>query len=168
MKDIELRAPEPADLDLIMQIENDPALWEHSSVNTGPYSRFQLKRYIEENTNDIYTDRQQRFIIETSADDVAGIVDIFDFDPRNCRAEIGIIILPEYRNKGIGLLAMNELERHCFGFLGMKQIYAHVRKDNQPACSFFAKCGFTESGTMKSWLRSGKTYHDVVLYQKVL
>lgn len=165
--DITLRAPEPYDLDLLMEIENDTVLWEYSSMNTGPYSRFQLKRYIEENTNDIYADRQQRFIIETSGGDVAGLVDIFDFDSRNSRAEIGIVILSSYRGYGIAASAISLVEKHCFGFLGMKQLYAYVRKDNAPACALFSGCGFSESGTLKSWLRSGNMYHDVVLFQKV-
>ena len=40
MSDIILRAPEPEDLEIMLAVENDPLLWEHSSENTGPYTRY--------------------------------------------------------------------------------------------------------------------------------
>ena len=38
-----LRAPEPEDLDCMLQFENTSTLWEVSNA-TGPYSRFYLKQ----------------------------------------------------------------------------------------------------------------------------
>ena len=54
-----LRAPEPEDLDCMLQFENTSTLWEVSNA-TGPYSSFYLKQYLETNQNDIYTDGQLR------------------------------------------------------------------------------------------------------------
>lgn len=167
MTEIRLRAPEPHDIDVMMEIENDMFLWEHSSVNTGPYTRFQLKRYIEENVNNIYEDHQQRFMIETAEGEVAGMVDLFEFDARNNRAEVGIAVLPHFRRSGVAASAISSLEEHCFGFLGMKQLYSYVRTDNEEACSLFMKCGFRETGILKSWIRCGNVYYDVAVYQKM-
>ena len=36
---------EPSDVDVLMRLENDEELWENGIV-TGPFSRFQLERYI--------------------------------------------------------------------------------------------------------------------------
>jgi hypothetical protein len=44
---ISLRAPEPEDLEVMLSFENDAALWELGTA-TGPYSRYQMKRYIAE------------------------------------------------------------------------------------------------------------------------
>ena len=41
-----LRAVEPEDLDVMYEMENDPAMWDVSSF-TVPYSRFVLRQYIE-------------------------------------------------------------------------------------------------------------------------
>ena len=75
MIEIGLRAPEPEDLEIMLAVENDPGLWEHSSENTGPYTRFQMKQYIAGNTNDIFTDRQLRLMITLTDGRIAGIVD---------------------------------------------------------------------------------------------
>ena len=51
--------------------------------------------------NDIFADSQVRLIIET--DDRRaniGLLDLVNFDPRHQRAELGIILLNEYRGMG--------------------------------------------------------------------
>ncbi|KAA6308402.1 Spermidine N(1)-acetyltransferase, partial [termite gut metagenome] len=50
---IRLRAPEPEDLTLMYETENDTSLWEFGCL-TSPYSRFALKQYIESTQNDLF------------------------------------------------------------------------------------------------------------------
>lgn len=165
--DIILRAPEPEDLGIMLDIENDSDLWIHNGGNTGPYSRYQMKQYIAANTNDIFTDRQLRLMIVLPDGKVAGIVDVFDFDVRNNRAEVGIVVLSEFRGKGIGRNALRMMEEHCFGFLSMNQLYAYVRCDNEAGRETFLSCGFTETAVLKSWIRRGQQYYDVCMFQKI-
>ena len=47
---LRLRAPEPEDLDVMMELENGMEPWE-VSTSTGPYSRYQLKCFLEESQN---------------------------------------------------------------------------------------------------------------------
>ena len=58
---IRLRAPEPEDLEVMFRFENATDVWEMSNT-TGPYSRFQLKQYIEQTQNDLFADRQLRLM----------------------------------------------------------------------------------------------------------
>ena len=96
-----LRAPEPEDLDVLFGMENDTTLWMVSG-NAVPYSRYQIKRYIQQSQHDFYTDRQVRFMIVRVSDGVVmGSVDLTDIDPYNGRAEIGIALLSEFRGQGI-------------------------------------------------------------------
>ena len=88
---ISLRAPEPEDLEVMLSFENDAALWELGTA-TGPYSRYQMKRYIAESQNDLYADGQLRLMIVCEKQGVAGIVDVFSFDARHNRAEVGIVV----------------------------------------------------------------------------
>ena len=105
---IRLRAPEPEDLDVMMLFENDEDQWENG-IATGPYSRYQLKQYIGQSTNDLYTDRQLRLMIELPQTGVVGIVDLCSFDPRHNRAEVGVMVLEEYRHRGIASEALRQL-----------------------------------------------------------
>ena len=159
-----LRAPEPEDLDCMMQFENTPSLWEVSNA-TGPYSRFYLKQYIESNKNDLYADNQLRLMIESPEKEVVGIIDIFNFEPFHNRAEVGIVVDEAHRGKGVGECALSMLIEHCFLFLGIHQLYAHIDVTNTPCRCLFKKCGFEECARLKDWMRTGKTYRDVVMVQ---
>ena len=48
-----LRAPEPEDLELMYRMENDTTLWSVGNTLL-PYSRYTLKKYIDNKKNDIY------------------------------------------------------------------------------------------------------------------
>ena len=61
---IVLRAPEPEDLEVMYRMENLPEMWAVSNA-TVPYSRYVLRRYIENCRNDIYADRELRLMIQT-------------------------------------------------------------------------------------------------------
>ena len=95
---ISLRAPEPEDLEVMLSFENDAALWELGTA-TGPYSRYQMKRYIAESQNDLYADGQLRLMIVCEGQGVAGIVDVFSFDARHNRAEVGIVVRKDLRGR---------------------------------------------------------------------
>ena len=89
--DIYIRALEPNDLEFIYAIENDQSIWEVSNTNT-PYSRFLVKQYLENAHQDIYEAKQLRLAICQDQDFPAvGLVDLFDFDPKNNRAGVASI-----------------------------------------------------------------------------
>lgn len=161
-----LRAPEPEDLGCMMQFENTPSLWEVSSPS-GPYSRFHLKQYLETTQNDLYSDRQLRLILESPEGKVAGIVDLFHFDPFHSRAEVGIVIADAYRCKGVGKLALEMLTCHCFQYLGIHQLYACIGTNNEASRRLFHACGFTECAYLKGWMRQGSDFGDVVMVQRI-
>lgn len=161
-----LRAPEPEDLDAMYRFENEPTLWETSNP-TGPYSRFYLKDYIATNRNDIYIDRQLRLMMVDDLDEVVGIVDLFRFEPFHNRAEVGIVIAPEHRGKGLGTLALQMLHEYAFGYLGLHQLHASALTGNRAAQALFRKTGYEMVATLKEWIRVGDSYSDVVVMQLV-
>lgn len=134
---------------------------------TCPYSRFQLERYIAENSNDIYTDGQLRLIIELRDGETAGAIDVFSFDPRHRRAELGIVVLKEFRRRGIGRVALSLMERYCFRFLGIHQLYAYIQKENTACLNLFHSSGYDTTGVLKDWLYTSDGYRDVCLLQKL-
>lgn len=162
---IGLRAPEPEDLELMFRLENDEDVWENGGV-TGPYSRYQLKKYIAEAKNDIFADGQLRLMIETCEGETVGIIDLFNFDARNHRAEVGIVVRKEYRQKGFGQMALDLLERHAFGVIGLHQLYVYVRKPNKASLELFLRSGYVLAGTLADWICMGGSYQDVCLLQK--
>lgn len=162
-----LRAAEPEDLDIMYQMENDPSLWDISCF-TVPYSRYLLKQYIENSSSDMFADKQLRLMIVGKADDrVVGTIDITDFVPLHGHGAVGIAVLNEYRGKGFAKEALNLLCDYVFGFLRMKQLYAHIPVDNEASIAIFTSCGFQQCGVLKAWLHVEECYKDVVMLQLV-
>ena len=164
---IRLRALEPEDIDLLYSIENNPAEWAVGAT-TMPYSRDVLRQYILSTTGDIFTDKQVRLIIETTDQKPLGIIDLTSFDPKNLHAEIGITILPEYRNKGIATRALHLLEEYASHTVHIHMLYAVIPDDNAESLKTFTKCGFSVVSTLKDWLFDGRKYQNAQLLQKII
>lgn len=161
-----LRAPEPEDLDVLFNMENDSSIWMVSG-NAVPYSRYQIKKYIQQSQHDFYTDRQIRFMIEREADNVVmGTVDLTDIDPYNGRAEVGIALLSEYRGQGIASAALKIVLGYAKRVLRLRQLFCLVPADNETSVKLFASNGFGERGRLQQWLVHEESYSDVLILQK--
>lgn len=164
---IYLRALEPEDLDLVFRIENNLDFWE-VSANSAPYSRYLIKQYLENAHRDIYEVKQLRLVICDSTDQAIGLIDLFDFDPKNRRAAVGIVIEEESaRNKGYGKQALELLSNYSFTHLALHQIYAHVGADNTASRKLFESLGYRQAGRKKDWNFVNGSFKDELLYQLI-
>lgn len=162
-----LRAPEISDLDFMFHIENDTRLWMVSDCKI-PYSRYLLQQYIENNAHDLYIDRQLRLmIIRRQEDKVMGCIDLFDFNPTNRRAEVGIVIDEAYRGRGYAKEALALLCNYATQTMDIHQLYAYILCDNRAACKLFEQEEFSQTATLTDWVRSGREYYPVYLYQRI-
>lgn len=164
---IKLRALETGDLDLLFELENNPSVWEISGT-MAPYSRDVLKLYLENAHRDIYDVKQLRLVICTLDNEAIGLIDLFDFDPKNKRAGVGIIISDEgKRNKGIGTEALEILCRYAFKTLGLQQLYANILEENERSLHLFKKLGFQLVGTKRDWIFTEGVFKNELLFQKI-
>lgn len=163
-----LRALEPNDLGIMYEWENDTQVWRASGT-VAPFSRHLLSRLIDEQQFDIYATRQMRLVIEDMASgEVVGAVDLFEFDPQNRRAGVGIIITPPYRRRGFATDALLAVERYTSQVLHMHQLWCSVAADNEPSLKLFHRTGYTECGRRREWLLSSSGNIDEILMQKIL
>ena len=168
---MKLRAPELSDLDLLFELENDREQWLTSNTRA-PLSRAALKQFIVRSAQyDMFALRQQRFVIELGDDGkeaAIGFVDLTDFSPEHHRAEVGILLLPAYRGKGLGRKALQMLIAYAHEVLTLRGLYAFVPIDNVSSCSLFRSEGFVEVGTLCDWFFFAGNYRDAQLFQKKL
>lgn len=144
-----LRKLEPCDLPFLYQWENDAAMWVDADTHN-PLSQQDLRDYIESTTGDIYKDGQLRLIIEHEGVTM-GCMDLFDFDPRNRKAAIGMYIAPVYRHQGIGAKALVLLEQYAFEYLQLRMLYAIIATTNEPCSRLYAHAGYEPSSPLKAW-----------------
>ena len=164
---IKLRALESTDVDLLYKWENDTAIWQVSNT-TVPFSRENIEQFITYE-RDIYADKQLRLIIgEIDNDKAIGCIDLFDFDMRNQRAGIGILIAEESdRKKGYASEALKLLIDYSFETLLLHQLYCNIPSDNHSSISFFEKFEFIRVGKKRDWIRTKDGWTDEYLFQLI-
>lgn len=180
-----LRALEAEDLELMYRWENDMRLWRISDTYA-PFSRGVLARLIEEQQYDIFATRQLRLVIESKVSPendaaggataeksplsggVVGAVDLFDFDPHNLRAGVGIFIDEPYRRRGFAADALEVLQNYARQILHLHQLWCSMQSDNLASISLFRGAGFFECGLRREWYLSKEGAKDELLMQKLL
>ena len=167
-KEIRLRALEPEDLELLYKWENNISYWIISNTVV-PFSKYTLKRYLENSHKNIYETGQLRLMIDHIPDNVTiGTIDIFDFDPFHKRAGLGILIANEdYRRKGYASMALKCLIDYCFSTLQLHQLYCNILANNCESMDLFKKAGFVQSGIKKDWVKTSEGYLDEYLFQMI-
>ena len=164
---LNLRALEPEDLEKLYKWENDSTLWSMGST-LSPYSRHILKEYIANSTKDIYEQRQLRLmIVLNETDEAIGTIDLYDFDPHNCRAGVGVLLDSGFQGRGYAASALELLTVYAFSFIKMHQLYAMIPETNRPSLKLFKKNGFEESGLLKEWNTGAHNYINVYFCQKI-
>lgn len=161
-----LRAVEPGDLDRLMVWENDSTTWWLGSV-TAPFSRALLERYIESGV-DIYADRQIRFMLDFRDGKnwkTVGAIDLYDFDPRNLRAGVGVITDPAFRRKGHAAAGLQLLKNYGFKHLGLHQLYAEVPASHEASVKLFQGCGYVSGEKKSDWIKGASGWEDVLCMQ---
>ncbi|WP_179345319.1 GNAT family N-acetyltransferase [Winogradskyella ursingii] len=164
---IYLRALEPEDLDFVYEIENDSSLWSLSDTLT-PYSRHLIRNYLKNAQQDIFEAKQLRLAICNAKSKAIGLIDVFDFDAKNKRAGIGILIKTEAdRSKGFGKEALQLLLNYCFKVLHLHQVYANISETNHASLKLFENNGFKKIGLKKDWNYDGTQFLDEYILQHI-
>lgn len=164
---IYLRALEPEDLEFIHAIENDETIWEISNTLT-PYSKFLIKQYLEHAHKDIFEVKQLRLVISNYEDAPIGMIDLFDFDFKNGRAGVGILVKePKDREKGVGKEALKLLIDYSFSHLGLHQLYCNISEGNKASIKLFSNQGFEKIGLKKDWNYINGLYKNEYVYQLI-
>ena len=161
---LKLRALEPEDLDFLYSIENDAELWDVGNTNV-PYSRFSLNNYLLSSSSDIYADKQVRLVMEDKDGTPVGLLDIFNFEPRHHRAELGIAVEKRVRNHGYGCKAVRMAVEYARNIIHLHQLCAVVDIDNASSLKIFQEAGFSKGAILKDWIFYGKEYHDALMMQ---
>lgn len=165
---IVLRALEPEDLEFVYAVENDERIWDVSNTQT-PYSRYLIREYLKNAQQDIYEAKQLRLAIcKKNTFQPIGLVDLFDYDPKNNRAGVGILIKEDdNRNSGVGSETLELLIKYAFSKLNLRQLYANIDVDNTASLKLFTNFGFDKIGTKKQWNLVNGQYKDEAMFQLI-
>lgn len=109
------------------------------------------------------TGRQEFAVVD--GDEVVGVVELFNYDAVDMRAEVGVFIKETERRKGYGKAALEELLRYCKETLRLHQVVCDVAVDNAASMHLFESLGFALCGILKEWTATPDGWTDAVRMQ---
>lgn len=104
----------------------------------------------------------------TSQEEPVGCVELYDYDPVNRRAAVGIVVSNEYRHRGYGQAMLVALTQFCKANSSLHQVYADIAAVNETSIHIFQKAGYSCCATMHDWVIRADHYVDTLRYQLIL
>jgi ribosomal-protein-alanine N-acetyltransferase len=92
-----------------------------------------------------------------------GSVSIWNISWYHRRADIGIWILPDFWNKGIGKRTLTLIKNISFFHLKLHRIEAHIAIDNKRSINLFKNAHFVEEGILHEYLYLDGSYSNAIL-----
>jgi diamine N-acetyltransferase len=162
-----LRALEPNDFDFLYEVENEEALW-HVCELKQPISLHTVQAYLENAHQPIEDAKQARFAICDVENNLVGMIDLFDYDAKNQRAGVGVVILESQRENGFAHSAIIRIKEYAKEHLLLHQLSCEVQESNTKSVALFQKCGFKITGTLADWQRTKTGFENIHIMQCVL
>ncbi|MBR1850942.1 MAG: GNAT family N-acetyltransferase [Bacteroidales bacterium] len=97
-----------------------------------------------------------------------GTVDLYNYDPLNRRAAVGIAVDRNHRRQGIASDMLDELSTICTTTYSLHQLYCDIVVTNTPSFDLFIKKGYKKCATLQEWVEIGDKWIDVIRMQKIL
>lgn len=161
---IRLRPIVESDLELLIAFATEPEMslpYEWGGLD----SAANVRRRWEE---DGYLEKDPRQLAVTLQDDVAvGVMSWRDplvFGRAGRAWEIGALLAPEHRGKGVGTTAHQLLVQHLFQTTPVHRLCANTEVDNAAEQRVLEKCGFRREGVLRKAGFRGGAWRDVAVY----
>ena len=144
-----LRAIERADVADLHTWGRDPAVWPLTSDQPWtPTTVADAEKQYDEGTRWRADDKDVPFAIEVDGR-LVGSVALFDLDLLSRRAQLGMLLGPDFRGQGLGRDAIAVVLRYAFAHRGLHRVALEVLADNEPAVRCYRACGFVEEGRLR-------------------
>ncbi|WP_430911782.1 spermidine N1-acetyltransferase [Methylobacterium sp. sgz302541] len=155
---VKLRPLEREDLLFVHQLNNNDSIMRYWFEEA--YESFaELAQLYERN---IHNQTERRFIIATSANEPAGMVELVEINHLHRRCEFQIAIHPAFQGRGYAWQATRVAMDYAFSVLNIHKLYLHVDKDNSRAVSIYERCGFRPEGVLRHEFFVNGRYRDAV------
>lgn len=101
-------------------------------------------------------------------DDAVGCVELYNYDPVNLRAAVGIVVSTKLRHRGYATAMLTELTQFCQQNTPLHQLYADIAAPNTISIHLFERAGYTLCGTFTDWVIKNGSFINTQRYQFIL
>ena len=162
-ENVVLRAMEPSDGAVLLELINDPKTERMLGGSSFPVSEIGQTKWIAEQTE--RKDVLRCIVADRHTPEKAiGTVILSDIDYKNGVAQVHIKLAAIGRGKGYGSDALKALVDYAFRQLRLNCIYAQVLSYNELSQRLFNRCGFKKEGILRARAYKDGNYVDVISY----
>ena len=155
-KQLKLRAFEEADIDALHRWFNDAETL--SMIGRTPMTYEETKQHVlkmrNENTVIMGVENKENHLI--------GWTHLSNISHEHGRAEIGVLLAPEYRGQGYGKIAMQSMIKLGFNQLRLHKIFLTTRGLNERAIALYKELGFKVEGNLREHSFINGKYYDTI------
>jgi RimJ/RimL family protein N-acetyltransferase len=109
---------------------------------------------------------REGFAVVDARGDFLGIAVAFRIDGEAREAELGYIVAPHARGRGIAAAALDKLTEWAFA-QGLERLELRVNVDNEPSLRVAERCGYAREGVLRSVHFKGNLRTDVVVLSRL-
>ncbi len=158
-----LRAIEPADNGLLLELINDPNTERMLGGSSFPVSQTAQAKWICDQMG--RTDVLRCIIADKNTPDSGvGTVILSDIDRKNGIAQVHLKLIEAGRGKGYGADALKAMVDYAFRQLRLHCVYAHILEYNIASQKLAEKCGFCKEGLLRARAYKDGAYVNMVSY----
>lgn len=149
---------------MIRPIENGDLEWIRKERNRPECRQWFRQDHIisQDEQYEWFETTSMRSFVVVEDDVNVGVVSLSHVDTTVRKCEFSIMITPEFRGRGYGRKALNDLLDHAFNDLNMRQVYSDVFENN-PSRALYKDIGFRECGILPDWYYKNGTYVNTVV-----
>ncbi len=158
-----LRALEPDDNDMLLELINDPETESVIGGKSWPTSMQHQRKWLaeQEDNNTVF----RCAIISKESNDAIGTLILNEINWQNGTAQIHIKMAKNgVRGKGYGTDAVRTAVNYSFDEMRLHCIYAYILDTNEVSRHMFEKCGFKPEGILHDRVYKGGRYIDLHSY----
>lgn len=105
-----------------------------------------------------------RFVISDDSDAFNGLVLLHSFEWTHRRAELGFMVVPAARRRGLALEALRLVVRWAFASPGLQRVGLTTLPDNDATQGLAERAGFRREGVLRSYTREWDEPKDNVVF----
>ncbi len=167
-------AVETADVRLRPILEADLCLWDRHASDPSFAGTFEWRGFGDAMKHrrrwqeDGFLDRDPRYLAVSVAEEAVGLV-CWMAPRRACAGvlEVGVVIAPEHRGKGIGTRAQELLVQYLLDTTTVHRVQATTEVDNIAEQKALQRCGFVHEGVMRAAAFRDGAWRDVAMYARL-
>jgi RimJ/RimL family protein N-acetyltransferase len=163
-KIVKLRGVEPSDADAFFAWNADSEMARHLDFVWPPVSQAQIKKEIEELSQQKLAADSFTWIIEDASGTAVGSIRTHSCNHRNGTFSYGVSIVREHQRKGYAAEAIQLIPRYYFEELRYQKVSVAVHSYNEESIALHDKLRFVREGTLRRMVYTRGKYFDVHWY----